>query len=55
MTLVAEHTRRIKMGTGIVVPSNRIAPVTAHAIATINQIAPGRVMYWYFKVGRRCL
>jgi len=27
-----------------VVPSNRIAPVTAHSIATINQMAPGRVM-----------
>ena len=44
MTLVAEHTRRIKIGTGIAVPSNRIAPVTAHSIATINQLAPGRVM-----------
>jgi 5,10-methylenetetrahydromethanopterin reductase len=44
MTLVAEHTKRIKIGTGIVVPSNRIAPVTAHSIATINQLAPGRVM-----------
>jgi 5,10-methylenetetrahydromethanopterin reductase len=44
MALVAEHTTRIKIGTGIVVPSNRIAPVTAHSIATINQMAPGRVM-----------
>src|SRR5690242_8776219 len=44
MTLVAEHTKRIKIGTGIAVPSNRIAPVTAHAIATINQMAPGRAM-----------
>ena len=44
MTLVAEHTKRIKIGTGIVVPSNRIAPVTAHAIATIDQLAPGRAM-----------
>src|SRR5215472_5954290 len=26
MALVAEHTRRIKIGTGIAVPSNRIAP-----------------------------
>ncbi|HKD69946.1 MAG TPA: LLM class flavin-dependent oxidoreductase [Candidatus Binataceae bacterium] len=44
MALVAEHTRRIKIGTGIAVPSNRIAPVTAHCIATINQMAPGRAM-----------
>jgi alkanesulfonate monooxygenase SsuD/methylene tetrahydromethanopterin reductase-like flavin-dependent oxidoreductase (luciferase family) len=44
MTLVAEHTKRIRIGTGIAVPSNRIAPVTAHSIATINQLAPGRTM-----------
>jgi len=44
LALAAEHTRRIKIGTGIAVPSNRIAPVTAHSIATINQLAPGRVM-----------
>jgi alkanesulfonate monooxygenase SsuD/methylene tetrahydromethanopterin reductase-like flavin-dependent oxidoreductase (luciferase family) len=41
---LAEHTKRIKIGTSIVVPSNRIASVTAHSIATINQLAPGRVM-----------
>src|SRR5579884_352693 len=44
MALAAEHTKRIKIGTGIAVPSNRIPPVTAHAIATINQLAPGRAM-----------
>jgi len=44
MALVAEHTRRISIGTGIAVPSNRIAPVTAHSIATINRMAPGRAM-----------
>ena len=44
MTLVAEHTKHIKIGTGIAVPSNRIAPVTAHSIATINRMAPGRTM-----------
>ena len=44
MALVVEHTRRIRVGTGIAVPSNRIAPVTAHSIATINQMAPGRAM-----------
>jgi 5,10-methylenetetrahydromethanopterin reductase len=44
MALAAEHTRRIKIGTGIAVPSNRIAPVTAQSIATINQLAPGRAM-----------
>lgn len=44
MALAAEHTRRIRIGTGIAVPSNRIAPVTAHSIATINRLAPGRTM-----------
>ncbi len=44
MALAAEHTRRIGIGTGIAVPSNRIAPVTAHSIATIAQLAPGRAM-----------
>jgi alkanesulfonate monooxygenase SsuD/methylene tetrahydromethanopterin reductase-like flavin-dependent oxidoreductase (luciferase family) len=44
MALVAEHTNHIKIGTGIAVPSNRIAPVTAHSIATISQLAPGRTM-----------
>jgi Luciferase-like monooxygenase len=44
LALAAEHTRKILIGTGIAVPSNRIAPVTAHSIATINQLAPGRAM-----------
>ena len=44
MALAAQHTRRIKLGTGVVAPSNRIAPVTATAIATINYLAPGRVI-----------
>jgi alkanesulfonate monooxygenase SsuD/methylene tetrahydromethanopterin reductase-like flavin-dependent oxidoreductase (luciferase family) len=44
MALAAEHTSQIKIGTGIAVPSNRIAPVTAHSIATVNQLAPGRAM-----------
>lgn len=44
MALAAEHTKRIRIATGIAVPSNRIAPVTAHSIATINQLAPGRVI-----------
>jgi alkanesulfonate monooxygenase SsuD/methylene tetrahydromethanopterin reductase-like flavin-dependent oxidoreductase (luciferase family) len=44
LALAAEHTKRIRIGTGIAVPSNRIAPVTAHSIATINQMAPGRAM-----------
>src|SRR2546428_12941115 len=43
MALAAQATKRIKIGTGVAIPGTRIAPVTAHSIATINQIAPGRV------------
>jgi alkanesulfonate monooxygenase SsuD/methylene tetrahydromethanopterin reductase-like flavin-dependent oxidoreductase (luciferase family) len=44
LALAAEHTRRIKLGPGVAIPSGRIEPVTAHSIATINQLAPGRAM-----------
>ena len=44
MALAAHHTSRIKLGTLVAIPSNRIAPVTASAIATINKIAPGRAI-----------
>jgi 5,10-methylenetetrahydromethanopterin reductase len=27
----------------VLVPSNRIAPVAANALATLNQLAPGRI------------
>lgn len=44
MALAAVHTKKIKLATGVAIPSNRIAPVTAHSIATINQLAPGRAI-----------
>jgi 5,10-methylenetetrahydromethanopterin reductase len=44
LALAAEHTRRIKLATGVAIPSNRIEPVTAHSIATINLLAPGRTI-----------
>lgn len=44
MTLAAEHTDRITLGTAVTVVDTRIAPVIAHSIATINQLAPGRVV-----------
>ena len=43
MALAAEKTSRIRLGTGVLIPSNRIEPVTANALATLNKIAPGRV------------
>jgi 5,10-methylenetetrahydromethanopterin reductase len=44
MALAAEHTSTMTLGTLVAIPSNRIAPVTASAVATINAIAPGRVI-----------
>jgi alkanesulfonate monooxygenase SsuD/methylene tetrahydromethanopterin reductase-like flavin-dependent oxidoreductase (luciferase family) len=43
MALAAQNSKRIKIGTGVAIAGTRIAPVTAHSIASINQIAPGRV------------
>jgi 5,10-methylenetetrahydromethanopterin reductase len=43
MGAAAVNTRRIRLGTGVLVPSNRIAPVTANALATLNALAPGRI------------
>ena len=43
MTQAAMTTNRIRLGTGVLIPSNRIEPVTANALATLNKIAPGRI------------
>lgn len=43
MGAAAVNTRRIRLGTGVLVPSNRIAPVAANALASLNQLAPGRI------------
>jgi len=43
MTQAAMNTQRIRLGTGVLIPSNRIEPVTANALATLNKIAPGRI------------
>ena len=43
LALAAHNTSRMRLGTGVAIPGTRIAPVTAHSIASINQLAPGRV------------
>ena len=43
MGAAAVKTSRIRLGTGVLIPSNRIAPVTANALASLNQLAPGRI------------
>src|SRR6202163_490561 len=43
MAAAAMKTSRIRLGTGVLVPSNRIAELTANASATLNGMAPGRI------------
>ncbi len=43
MAAAAMKTSRIRLGTGVLVPSNRIPAVTATAFATLNAMAPGRI------------
>jgi len=43
MATTAMETKKIRLGTGVCIPSNRIPPSTANMLATINQLAPGRV------------
>jgi 5,10-methylenetetrahydromethanopterin reductase len=43
MGAAAVQTSRIRLGTGVMVPSNRIAPVAASGLATLNALAPGRI------------
>src|ERR1700726_2465506 len=43
MAVAAVKTTRIRLGTGVLIPSNRIAPVTANAFASLNKLAPGRI------------
>src|SRR3989475_2512626 len=45
MALAAEHTTKIVLGTGVLVPSNRIAPVAANALASLNRRGPGRIVF----------
>jgi alkanesulfonate monooxygenase SsuD/methylene tetrahydromethanopterin reductase-like flavin-dependent oxidoreductase (luciferase family) len=42
LALAAWHTSSIRLGTGVSIAGTRLAPVTAHSIASINKIAPGR-------------
>lgn len=43
MAAAAVHTERIRLGSAVIIPSNRIAPITANGFATLNQLAPGRI------------
>jgi 5,10-methylenetetrahydromethanopterin reductase len=41
--LAADRTSRIRIGPGVLVPTNRIAPVAANGLASLSAIAPGRI------------
>ncbi|MGH7822670.1 MAG: LLM class flavin-dependent oxidoreductase [Candidatus Binatia bacterium] len=44
MALAAANTTRIKLGMGVLVPTNRIAPAAANGLASLNALAPGRIV-----------
>ena len=43
MGAAAVKTSRIRLGTGVLIPTNRIPPVTASGLASLNKLAPGRI------------
>ena len=43
MALAARETKKIRLGTGVLIPSNRISPVAANGLATLSKLAPGRI------------
>src|SRR5579863_8717676 len=45
MGAAAMVTKKIALGTGVLIPSNRIAPVAASALGSLNQLAPGRIEF----------
>jgi len=45
MGAAAMATQRIVLGTGVLIPSNRIAPVAASGLGSLNALAPGRIEF----------
>ncbi len=43
MAAAAMNTSKIRLASGVMIPSNRIAPVAASGLATLNALAPGRI------------
>ena len=44
LALAAANTSKISLGPGVAAAGTRIAPVTAHSIASISKLAPGRTV-----------
>src|SRR3989449_2731706 len=45
LALAAAHSAKIVLGTGVLVPSTRTAPVAANAPASLTRLAPGRIVF----------
>lgn len=43
MGAAAVKTDKIRLGTGVLIPSNRLEPVAASALASLSALAPGRI------------
>lgn len=43
MAAAALKTTKIRLATGVLIPSNRLAAVAANAFASLNKLAPGRI------------
>jgi 5,10-methylenetetrahydromethanopterin reductase len=43
MAAAAMKTTEIRLATGVLIPSNRLAAVAANAFASLNKLAPGRI------------
>lgn len=43
IAMAAAHTSRIRLGSAVLIPSNRIAPQAANSFASLNAYAPGRI------------
>jgi 5,10-methylenetetrahydromethanopterin reductase len=43
LTAAAMKTKKIRLASGVMIPSNRIAPVAASGLATLSALAPGRI------------
>ena len=43
MAAAGIKTTKIRLGTGVLIPSNRIAAVAANGFASLNKLAPGRI------------
>src|SRR5690242_14321294 len=44
MAAIAARTRRVRLGTGVLLPALRNPVVLAHLIATVDRVAEGRVI-----------